>query len=138
MLSKIIVSIWNSFRIDRRISRTLAFMSLAVLILKTSSVAKLASLFPTGNSIKAKQNKAYRAISKSFNHWELFRTLILIALSIKRGLTYIPVILDYTYLSREERLLVAAASYKGRAIPIAFAFFDFLSRTEKGHLRRSS
>jgi len=136
MLSGIIVSIWNSLRIDRRISRTLAFMSLAVLILKTSSVAKIASLFPTGNSLKAKQNKAYRAISKSFNHWELFRTLILIALSIKRGLTYIPVILDYTYLSREERLLVAAAPYKGRAIPIAFAFFDFPLKNRKRALEK--
>jgi len=52
-LSGVIVSIWNSLRIDKRISRTLTFMSLAVLILKTSSVAKLASLFSTVNFLKA-------------------------------------------------------------------------------------
>jgi hypothetical protein len=86
--------------------------------------------------LKAKQNKAYRAISKSFNLWDLFQTLTLIALSIKRGLTYVPVILDYTYLSREERLLVAAVPYKGRAIPIAFAFFDFPLKNRKRKLER--
>jgi len=136
MLSETIVSIWNSLSIDRRISRTLAFMSLAFLILKTSSVAKLATLLPTGNSIKTKQNKAYRAISKSFSHWKLFQALTLIALSIKRGLTYIPVILDYTYLNKKERLLVAAIPYKGRAIPIAFVFFDFPLKNRKRALEK--
>ena len=136
MFTKMIISIWSNITIDRRIAQTLAFMSLALLVLKTSSVAKLASLFPASNSLKAKQNKAYKAISKSFNHWELFKALISIALSIKQGVTYIPVILDYTYLNRKERLLVAAIPYKGRAIPIAFELFDFPLKNIKRQLER--
>ena len=136
MLSKVILSIWNSITIDKRISQTLSFLALAILVLKTSSIAKLAPLLPTGNSLKAKQNKAYRAISKSFNHWELFQVLLLLALNIKKGITYIPVILDYTYLSRKERLLVAAIPYKGRAIPVAFALFDFPLKNRKRALEK--
>jgi len=67
MPSRMIVSIWNSLRIDRKISKILAFKNLAALILKTSSVAKLASLFPTGNSLKAKRTtRAYLSSDRGF------------------------------------------------------------------------
>ena len=46
---------WNYFRIGNRVLRTLTFMSLAVFIFKTFSVAKLVILLPAGSFLKAER-----------------------------------------------------------------------------------
>jgi len=126
MLIDIILSLWNRISTDRRLTPTLAYLTLAMLILRTASVAKLSALLPFPISLKAKRKKAYRALSKELKVNELFPLLALLASKVKNGLNYIPVLIDYTYtIGKQEKLLVAAVPYKGRAIPIAFELIDF-------------
>ena len=128
-LASLIIAFWQRTGIDKRTSYTLATLSIAMLILKTSSVARLSLLLPRNITNKAKRKRAYRALSSDLSFKTIFSLLVEIALAIKGKMKFLPVIVDYTYLKdRKEKLLVAAVTYKGRTIPIAFEYVDFSLR----------
>jgi len=125
-LASLIIAFWQRTGIDKRTAYTLAILSIAMLIFRTSSVAKLSLLLPGNITNKSKRKRAYRALSSELPLKTVFSLLVEIALAIKGKIKFLPVIVDYTYLKgRKEKLLIAAVAYKGRAIPIAFEYVDF-------------
>ena len=95
-LASLIIAFWQRTGIDKRTAYTLAILSIAMLIFKTSSVAKLSLLIPENITNKAKRKRAYRALSSELSLKTVFSLLAEIALAIKGKIKFLPVIVDYT------------------------------------------